>query len=142
VTHVPQWVLDTNVLVSGLISPSGPPGRLVDAILARRLQLVVDDRIIREYREVLARPKFRIEVGRLLAFWGILPFQVHLSAMALNGLFASDPEDTMFLEVAAASAERVLVTGNLKHFPRKSRGPVRVLSPVDAWGELTTKAET
>ena len=35
VSDAPVWVLDTNVLVSGLLSPFGPPGRLVDALLAK-----------------------------------------------------------------------------------------------------------
>ena len=58
--EAPVWVLDTNVLVSGLLSPFGPPGRLVDALLARRLRLAFDDRIELEYREILARPRFGI----------------------------------------------------------------------------------
>jgi predicted nucleic acid-binding protein len=44
-----------------------------------------------------------------------------------------DPDDLMFLEVAASAGEGVLVTGNLRHFPAKSRGSVRVLSPAEAW---------
>jgi len=52
------WVLDTNVIVSGLISPLGPPGRIVDALLARKLLIAVDDRILQEYREDMGRPKF------------------------------------------------------------------------------------
>ena len=48
----PVWVVDTNVLVSGLLSPFGPPGRLVDALQAGGLKLATDDRIEAEYRDV------------------------------------------------------------------------------------------
>jgi hypothetical protein len=41
-----DWVLDTNVLVSGLLSANGPPGRLLDAVLSRRLTMAFDDRIL------------------------------------------------------------------------------------------------
>lgn len=129
---LPAWVLDTNVIVSGLISPLGPPGRLLDAVLARRLLLVVDDRILREYREGLSRPKFRIDPARLDAFLAIMVHQVHVSAPTVKGLSASEPEDTVFLEVAAASTNLILVTGNLKHYPKSGRGTVRVFIPADA----------
>jgi putative PIN family toxin of toxin-antitoxin system len=134
---MPIWVLDTNVLVSGLLSPHGAPGRLVDALLARQLQWVADDRILAEYRDVLARPKFRIDPVRLLAFWGILPFQRHLNAPAIAGLMTTDPADLVFLEVAAASEQMTLVAGNVRHFPVRGRGPVRVLAPAEAVPLLT-----
>ncbi len=129
---LPEWVLDTNVIVSGLLSPTSPPGRLIDAILARRLAIVVDDRIVHEYRDVLGRPKFRFSKERLRAFFGVFPFQSHVSAPAVAGIAASDPDDTVFLEVAVASPQRTLVTGNVRHFPKKGRGGVRVVSPGEA----------
>lgn len=135
-SDLPQWVLDTNVIVSGLLSPHGPPGRLVDTLLARQLQLVLDDRIIAEYREVLARPKFRMDSARVAAFLAILSYQLHVSATARKGLCASDPDNTVFLEVAAASEQRTLVTGNTKHYPAKSRGQVRLLTPAEAVEQL------
>ena len=50
-------VLDTNVLVSGIINPHGPPGRIVDLLRAGELRLAVDDRILSEYTDVLRRPR-------------------------------------------------------------------------------------
>lgn len=129
----PQWVLDTNVVISGLLSPEGPPGRLLDAVLTQKLLLVVDDRIRLEYAQVLARPKFRIDRERAQAFLAILQFQIQIIALPVVKLSAEDPDDTLFLEVAAASQDRTLVTGNLKHYPRDGRGPVRLLSPREAW---------
>ena len=32
-------VLDANVLVSGLLSPNGPPGQILDAWLSKRFDL-------------------------------------------------------------------------------------------------------
>ena len=58
----PSWVLDTNVVVSGLLVAGGFPGRLLDAVMTARLRLSCDDRVEAEYREVLARP--RLEIGR------------------------------------------------------------------------------
>jgi putative PIN family toxin of toxin-antitoxin system len=133
---VPVWVLDTNVIVSGLLSASGPPGRLVDMVLARRLMLAVDDRIELEYREVLARPKFTIDPIRQEAFLAILQFQVHVIAEPWAGVLPPDPDDAIFLEVAAMTSENSLVTGNVRHYPKRVRGHVHVLTPREAWEQL------
>jgi putative PIN family toxin of toxin-antitoxin system len=129
------WVLDTNVVVSGMLSPSAPPGRLLDMVLLRQLTLAVDDRILSEYREVLERPKFAIAAGRLQAFFGIMAFERNVVAPPVAGLAALEEADTMFLEVAAVSGQ-VLVTGNLRHFPENTRRTVEVLSPTEAWQRL------
>ena len=64
-------VLDTNVLVSALLSPFGPAARILDLILAGDVRLAYDDRIMAEYRQVLARPKFSFDpqaVADVLAY--------------------------------------------------------------------------
>ena len=129
----PVWVLDTNVLVSGLLSPSGPPGRLVDVLLSRNLRLALDDRIELEYREVLARPRLGIDPLRREAFLAMLQFQEHVSALPWPYRAPPDEDDVVFLEVALRTASRLLVTGNLRHFPPGCRGPVTVLSPRASW---------
>jgi putative PIN family toxin of toxin-antitoxin system len=133
VADVPVWVLDTNVLVSGLLSPFGPPGRLVDVLLGRRLRLALDDRIEIEYREVLARPRLGLEPIRRDAFLAILQFQEHVIGLPWPHPVPPDEDDVVFLEVAAQTPARRVVTGNLRHFPPGCRGPVTVLSPRTAW---------
>lgn len=129
----PVWVLDSNVLVSGLLSPLGPPGRLVDVCLSRRLRLAFDDRLELEYREVLARPKLGIDRTRREAFLAVLQFQDHVTAAPWPYGTPPDLDDIPFLEVALETSARVLVTGNLKHFPARCRGPVTILPPRQAW---------
>lgn len=51
-------VIDTNVLVSGLIKPFRLPGRIVMMVASGEIELCYDGRIISEYKEVLSRPKF------------------------------------------------------------------------------------
>ena len=60
-------VLDTNVLVSGLLNPYGPPGRIVQMVAAGALQLCFDARIICEYRDVLVRPVFGFQAEHVEA---------------------------------------------------------------------------
>jgi predicted nucleic acid-binding protein len=54
-------------------------------------------------------------------------------AMPVEELKASDDSDTKFLEVAAATESKILVTGNARHYPEKTRGEVRILSPREAF---------
>lgn len=54
-------VLDTNVLVSGLLTPFGSSGEIVRMITSGKLILEYDSRILIEYEEVLNRPKFHFD---------------------------------------------------------------------------------
>jgi len=125
-------VLDTNVLVSGMINPSGPPGRLVDLLRAGALFPAVDDRILAEYADVLRRPElatwFRAsDVEHVLDYLRGNSRRV-LATLTLTTL--PDPTDAPFLEVALA-AEAPLVTGNARHFPPDCRHGAEVIAPAD-----------
>jgi uncharacterized protein len=122
-------VVDTNVLVSGLLSPFGAPGEIVRMIAAGALAVCFDARIIAEYREVLARPKFSIRGEDIQA----LLDQVRAAGVVVAGdpLPANlpDPGDAPFLEVALAGRAACLVTGNLRHYPAPLRHGMRILGP-------------
>jgi putative PIN family toxin of toxin-antitoxin system len=123
-------VLDTNVLVSGMINPAGAPGRLVDMIRAGTLQMVVDDRILVEYADVLRRSGMRTyfstkDTEAILDFFNYNAEQT-LATICIAGL--ADPDDAPFLEVALA-AQVPLITGNKRHFPLEKRSGCTVLSP-------------
>lgn len=122
-------VVDTNVWVSGLLNPRGAPGRIVDLILAGHVSLIVDDRILAEYPDVLRRGRFGFDpkdVGALSTFIDSTATHVHATPLTDR---LPDQDDEMFLEVAIAGAAEALVTGNIRHFPaRLSRG-VRIVSP-------------
>ena len=60
-------VLDTNVLVSGLLSPFGSPGEIVRMVSSGKLTLSFDARILSEYTEVLLRPKFKFDKDKVIA---------------------------------------------------------------------------
>ncbi len=122
-------VLDTNVLVSGLLSAAGPPAWIVEAVLAGELELALDMAIRQEYEDVLRRPEFRFSpeiVDDLLAAIDQLSFLVAAAPPCPVPL--PDPDDEPFLAVAAAAGCR-LVSGNVRHFPPRSRGGVSVLTP-------------
>jgi putative PIN family toxin of toxin-antitoxin system len=125
-------VIDTNVLVSGVINPHGPPGRIVDAVLAKTLTVLHDDRILSEYRGVLFRPAFgfsRADVETLLDF---IAFAGEYVSGSDIGVVLPDPTDLPFLEIAACGYADALITGNAKHFkPRRGHHDVHVCTPAE-----------
>ena len=111
-----QIVLDTNVLVSGFLSATGPPGRIVEAALAGHVQLVFDIAIRREYEDVLRRRELALPPGRVDDLFATIDEFGHRVAVVPSWpTELPDPNDGMFLAVAAAT-ENVLVTGNTRHF--------------------------
>jgi putative PIN family toxin of toxin-antitoxin system len=125
-------VIDTNVLVSGIINPHGPPGPIVDAILSEKITVLYDDRILSEYREVLMRPTFgfkRADVETILDFIEVAG--EHISTREID-VVLPDATDLPFLEVAIAGVADALITGNLKHFkPRRGQHNVDVCTPAE-----------
>lgn len=123
-------VLDTNVLVSGLLNPDGAPGRVVDLILARRLSLLYDDRLLGEYSDVLARSHLNIAQDQGTAILGFFRLAgERITALPLPADLLSDPDDLPFTEVALSGKADALVTGNTKHFAGLGKYNVTVLSP-------------
>ncbi len=127
-------VLDTNVLVSGLLTPYGAGGEIVRLVSAGALVLLYDSRILLEYGDVLYRPKFKFNTENVKTF---------LSFIKMNGQVVSagplknrlpDPDDEPFLEAALAGRAACLITGNLKHFPETLRQGVTVYSPSEFIG--------
>ena len=109
-------VLDTNVLVSGLLNPRGAPGRILDLILMGEVQILYDDRILAEYHEVLRRPRFGFQerdIRRVLDYLAFSGEAVTALPVTLN---ASDEDDLPFVEVALSGRADALVTGNISHF--------------------------
>lgn len=128
------WVIDTNVLVSALLTPGGTCDRILRAAVDGRIRLAWNAPMLAEYRAVLVRPKFGLSsstVSALLAAFGPADQVTLRKAPRLP-----DPDDEAFLAAALATADQILVTGNRAHFPSTSCSPVRVLTPAEASQEL------
>ena len=128
-------VLDTNVLVSGLLNEFGNPGKIIDLILTNLIIVAYDDRILSEYDDVLARQEFNFDPDLARTI---------LNAIEINGLYVdakiapeslvSDPGDVPCIEVALSSPIiDCLITGNLRHFSRlQASGLVKIYSPAES----------
>lgn len=122
-------VLDTNVLVAGLLSAAGPPGWILEAVIMGELELAFDMAIREEYEDVLRRAEFQFPRNRTDDLLAVIDrFGLLVTAAPRGATPLPDPNDEPFLAVAAATGS-VLVTGNVRHFPARSRGGVRVQTP-------------
>ncbi len=122
-------VMDTNVLVSGLLTPFGPSGKIVRMVFSGELTMYIDARILAEYKDVLHRPKFKFNndhIGILLDF--IKQYGQFTSSSPLKNPLP-DVDDEPFLEVAMAGMVESLVTGNKKHYPSSTFKGIHIFSP-------------
>lgn len=122
-------VIDTNVIVSGLLNPYGVPAEILRIIFTGELIPLYDSMIISEYFDVLNRPKFNFNPENIeiiikeIEAIGSLVMPVSLK----NTL--PDPDDNVFLEVAIAGNAKCIITGNKNHFPKKLCLGISVFSP-------------
>jgi putative PIN family toxin of toxin-antitoxin system len=127
-------VLDTNVLVAGLLTPFGPCGEIVRMVSSGELTLSLDARILTEYQEVLDRPKFKFDKDKVAA---LLDHIEHCGTTVASSPLPRplpDSDDEPFLEVAIAAHAICIVTGNQVHFPAELCQGAMVLSPSDFLG--------
>jgi putative PIN family toxin of toxin-antitoxin system len=124
-------VLDTNVLVGGLLSPFGPCAEIVRMISSGDLTLYFDSRILSEYGDVLRRSKFRFQIDKVVALLDHIEHRGQIVASSPLSDLLPDPGDQPFLEVAVAGQAVCLVTGNHAHFPPNLCQGVKVFSPSD-----------
>lgn len=114
-------ILDTNILVSSLISsqPNAPTVQIVSKMIMGEITPVYCKEIIAEYREVLNRKKFGFSkelIDRLLA---VIEKYGLCCAAGQTDIPLPDEKDRPFYNVVLEKQEdgAYLVTGNLKHFP-------------------------
>jgi putative PIN family toxin of toxin-antitoxin system len=133
-------VLDTNVLVSGLLRSDGNPAQVLALALAGSVQLCHDKRVLAEYGEVLSRPRFKFDPKRVREVLTTIELDgLAVDTAAYDDLDLPDPDDVPFLAVALAASVDFLVTGNLADYPPDKRRGCSVLSPaafVRHWNDL------
>jgi len=126
-----RLILDTNILVSALLSPLGAPAKLLDAWERKTFTLVASDVLIAEFREVADRPFFRARLrasaAELLAA-GLRDFSVYICDLP-SGPIAPDPRDSYLLAMAEAGHADFLVTGDKELLSLKHHKSTRIVTP-------------
>lgn len=132
-------VLDTNTLVSGVISANGAPRRLLDEARAQTFEMCTSTTLLAELFEVLTRDKF---AARLIQA-GLTPLNIvsELRRMAcmvapdnVPRVIADDPDDDHVIACAVAAQANLIVSGD-KHLHRLGGQykNIRILSAGEAF---------
>jgi uncharacterized protein len=126
-----RLILDTNILISALLSPLGAPAKLLDAWERKTFTLVASDVLIAEFRDVAARPFFRARLrasaAELLAA-GLRDFSIYFRNLP-SGPIAPDPKDSYLLAMAEAGHADFLVTGDKDLLSLKHHKSTRIVTP-------------
>lgn len=114
-------VIDTNVIVSSFISksPESPTKKVVQMILNGSVTPLYDEDVIAEYNEVLKRNKFHLEYEKIDAILTQIRKCGILTSRTTFAESMPDESDRVFFEITLSVEDSFLVTGNLKHYPKK-----------------------
>ena len=124
-------VLDTNVLISGILKPYSKAATVLRLLADGTIQLAYDLRLLSEYRDVLNRPKFNFAKENVEGFLEQTEKEGLLVSVKPLKFHLPDPDDEPFLEVALSGVVKAIVTGNKRHFPKKEYEGVKILSPAE-----------
>lgn len=127
-------VLDTNLIVSGLLSPGGAPSEILDAWRDSLFHIALCPPILSEIEQVLNYPRLKTrhrlskrQVKALLAAMENLSILVpgRLGVEAVK----EDPSDNMFISCAVEAGASYIVSGDHHLLSLKSHEGIEILSP-------------
>ncbi len=108
-------VLDTNILASGTLTTSTPPGQILDAWRDGQFNLVVSEHILVELTRTLQKPYFqqRVSPNEVISFIELLQNEATITPIIvkIEGV-ATHPEDDLTLATALSAQVDYLVTGD------------------------------
>ncbi|MFT3802886.1 MAG: putative toxin-antitoxin system toxin component, PIN family [Burkholderiaceae bacterium] len=128
-------VLDTNVLISALLSPRGAPDTIYRAWRKGRFDLVTSTIQLDELRRASRYPKFRdvLQPHRVGTMVNNMQHSIMLETLPPlpEGIEADDPNDEFLLAMACAGDADYLVTGDhcAGLLQRGSLGRTRIVVP-------------
>jgi putative PIN family toxin of toxin-antitoxin system len=112
-------VIDTSVLVSAVISPSGPNAQVFDKILTEELRPYITEAVLMEYYAVFDREHLqkydRRRIARLRGLLEVAGVKVKPGGrLKISG----HESDNRIYECAQAAKAHYIITENTKHFPK------------------------
>ena len=131
-----RLILDTNILLSALLSPLGAPAKLLDAWERKKFTLIACDALVEEFRKVSTRPFFRARLrasaAELLAA-GLRDFSLFVETSAWQDLrsrpVAPDPKDSYLLVLAEVGEAEFLVTGDKELLELRHQKSTFIITP-------------
>lgn len=127
-------VIDTNILVSAILTPKGPSAKIVSAILEEMIELCISSAIYQEYHRVLNYERFKLDPLKVERFLTALKnvAQWFTPTKTITKIIQDD-FDNRFLECAEEAEANFLITGNRNHFNFDRFKKTVILSPGEFW---------
>ena len=110
-------VIDTNILVSALWSAIGNASTIINLILRDKIVPCFSQRILNEYRAVLARPKLAFPAGQVDELLTEITDRGLLVTVLPSTIAMPDESDRKFYDTAKF-CDAYLITGNIRHYPK------------------------
>lgn len=136
VTKVISVVLDTNILASGILNTTTPPGQILNAWRDGQFELATSAHIIDELERTFQKPYFqkRLNNNAIASFIDLLQNETAITAIIIQiqGV-ATHPEDDLTLATAVNAKADYLVTGDgplLRKVGRSYQG-IKLVTPND-----------
>ena len=129
-------VIDTNVLVSSLIQRSFPYKIVNELFIEDKINLCVSEDLMKEYYDVLRRPKFIAYsdfVARADSLLADIEAKATMYIPQISLDIISDKDDNKILELADACAADYIITGNTNDFTFQKYKSTQILNPRDYW---------
>lgn len=138
-----RFVIDTNLLVSGVIS-SGLPRQLLESARAGEFELCTSDVLLAELQRVLGRAKFANRLAGQ-APEGIVAdlrkLAIVVAPTRVPRVVLTDPDDDHVLAAALAGAADLIVSGDRRDLlPMGSYEGIPILTAREAWERLALQA--
>ena len=127
-------VIDTNVLVSAMISSAGNEAVLLMAIAQGLVIPCFSAEVLVEYSEVLLRPRFGFPVNEVDALTDMFRSRGQCLDPVEVTRISPDPDDDKFIACAVAARVEFLVTGNKRHFPEDQLAGTKVVNAGELLG--------
>jgi len=112
-------VLDTNILVSALMSDNGISATIYRMVHKGELVPYFCDAIMDEYLDVLFRPELKLDLPKVSTMLQIFAKQGKHVTPSKSDICLPDEDDRTFYDVSN-DFNAILITGNTRHFPDES----------------------
>ena len=134
---IPRVVLDTNVLISGVLF-GGKPRLIIESVVKGKIKAYLSPVILDEFKDVIARPKFGLGHETSFAITReIEDIFLFVFPKIVIKRIKDDPDDNAILECALAADAEYIVTGDPHLLSLDSFKGIQILTPATFLTDLT-----
>ena len=128
-------VLDTNVIISALLSAEGPPAQIIGLWEAGAFDVAISTPLLDELKRVLDYPQVKKyqkmtpdEINTLLGRWSTI--SVYVESEVVLEVVKDDSDDNRVLECAVAAKANYIISGDKHLLDLGEYRGIEVLPPV------------